>query len=110
MCSSRRGKRSFSPIYNFLRQYAIAGLFCIALVLLLIRLVTGRLAKSVKEVAKAAHEVAEGRYQEVPRCKSHDEIDALVESFNTMVQDFGRRTIYKRRSGVMWTPRWRGGL
>lgn len=80
------GDKVLFPIYSFLRQYTMAGLFCIALVLLLIRVVTGRLAKSVKEVAQAAGEVTKGHYVEVAHSESPDEIGALINSFNTMVQ------------------------
>ena len=80
------GDRALFPIHSFLKQYVVAGVFCILLVLLLIRLVTGKLARSVKEVAQAAQEVTQGRYREVAPSRERDEIGALVNSFNAMVQ------------------------
>ena len=80
------GEKVLFPIFNFLRHFALAGLVCIALVIILIRLVTGRLARSVREVAQAAGEVAKGNFQEVAPTPSRDEIGVLVKSFNAMVQ------------------------
>jgi class 3 adenylate cyclase len=65
--------------------YAAAGLVCIGLVLLLIFMVTGQVAGSVRQVCQAAREVAMGHYQDVPVPRRNDEFLRLAHSFNTMV-------------------------
>lgn len=92
------GDKVLSPIVSFLRTYVIASSICVVLVLLLIRLVTGRVATSVRTVCQAARRVARGDYEvKVPDPETNDEFHRLAESFNTMVdglkeKDFIRDT------------------
>jgi adenylate cyclase len=92
------GDKVLSPIVSFLRTYVIASGICVVLVLLLIRLVTGRVATSVRIVCQAARRVAQGDYEiKVPDPHTNDEFHRLAESFNTMVdglkeKDFIRDT------------------
>ncbi len=80
-----QGGAVLSPVTGFLRAYAIAGLVCIGLVLLIIFTVTGKVAGSVRQVCQAALQVAHGNYQRVPVPKSRDEFFRLSRHFNTMV-------------------------
>ena len=80
-----RGDAVLAPVENFLKAYAAAGLVCIGLVLLLIFTVTGQVAASVRQVCRAAREVAMGHYQDVPVPRRNDEFLRLAHSFNTMV-------------------------
>ena len=80
-----RGDAVLSPVTGFLRAFALAGLVCIGLVLLIIFTVTGRVAGSVRQVCQAAVQVAQGNYQRVPMPKSRDEFFRLARHFNTMV-------------------------
>lgn len=81
------GEKLLWPIMHFLRIYAMAGGAAVLLVLLLIRLVTGRVATSVRKVCQAARLVAQGDYEvKVPEPKTNDEFHRLAESFNTMVE------------------------
>ncbi|MCF8041856.1 MAG: HAMP domain-containing protein [Desulfarculaceae bacterium] len=80
-----RGDAVLAPVQHFLRAYVVAGLVCIGLVLLLIFMVTGQVAASVRQVCQAARQVAMGHYQDVPVPRRNDEFLRLAHSFNTMV-------------------------
>ena len=92
------GEKVLWPIISFLRTYVIASSACVVLVLLLIHMVTGRVATSVRTVCQAARRVAQGDYEvKVPDPRTNDEFHRLAESFNTMVdglkeKDFIRDT------------------
>lgn len=81
------GDKVLWPIIRFLRTYVAASSVCVFLVLLLIRLVTGRVATSVRVTCQAARRVAQGDYDvNVPVPNTNDEFHRLAESFNTMVE------------------------
>ena len=80
-----QGGAVLAPVTGFLRAYVVAGLVCIGLVLLIIFMVTGKVAGSVRQVCQAALQVAHGNYQRVPVPKSRDEFFRLSRHFNTMV-------------------------
>lgn len=80
-----RGDAVLAPVQHFLRAYMMGGLVCIGLVLLLIFMVTGQVAGSVRQVCQAASQVARGHYEDVPMPRRNDEFLRLAHSFNTMV-------------------------
>jgi adenylate cyclase len=81
------GDKMLWPIIRYLRIYVIASSVCVFLVLLLIRLVTGKVATSVRTTCQAARRVAQGDYDVVvPEPNTNDEFQRLAESFNTMVE------------------------
>ncbi len=80
-----QGDAVLAPVQHFLRGYLLAGLGCIGLVLLLIFMVTGQVAGSVRQVCQAARQVARGHYEDVPVPRRNDEFLRLAHSFNTMV-------------------------
>ncbi len=80
------GKKILAPIIKFRFYYALAGILCIALILLLIRYVGGKMVRTIGQISKAAEQVARGEYGEPLPVKTSDEIGQLSQSFNTMVQ------------------------
>src|SRR5512139_1094886 len=68
----------------------------ILVVLVLIRVVTGRTASAIQEVSKAAARVAEGSYNSLPAPKGRDEVAHLVESFNAMMAKLEERDRLKQ--------------
>ncbi len=80
------GQQVLGTIIMFLRIYVVAGALAVGLVLLLILVITNKVAGSVRTVCQAARRVAAGEYQEVPTPKSRDEFRRLADSFNTMVE------------------------
>ncbi|MBU1276348.1 MAG: HAMP domain-containing protein [Proteobacteria bacterium] len=80
-----RGDVVLAPVEQFLKAYVVAGLICVGLVLVLIFMVTGQVAGSVRQVCQAARQVAMGHYDDVPVPRRNDEFFRLAHSFNTMV-------------------------
>ncbi|MGD9076331.1 MAG: adenylate/guanylate cyclase domain-containing protein [Desulfobacteraceae bacterium] len=93
------GKEVLAPIIKYRFYYAIAGIFCIALILLLIRYVGGKMVRSVGQISRAAEQVAGGKYGDPLSVKTRDEIGQLTQSFNTMVQGLKERDFISNTFG-----------
>ncbi|MGD9033560.1 MAG: adenylate/guanylate cyclase domain-containing protein [Desulfobacteraceae bacterium] len=93
------GKEVLAPIIKYRFYYAIAGIFCIALILLLIRYVGGKMVRSVGQISRAAEQVAGGKYGDPLPVKTRDEIGQLTQSFNTMVQGLKERDFISNTFG-----------
>jgi sigma-B regulation protein RsbU (phosphoserine phosphatase) len=90
------GKEILAPIITFRTYYVGLGVALILLVLVVIRLVTGRTVSAIREVSKAAERVAEGSYSPLPAPKGRDEVAHLVESFNAMMAKLEERDRLKQ--------------
>jgi phosphoserine phosphatase RsbU/P len=90
------GREILAPIITFRTYYIGLGVALILLVLVLIRVVTGRTASAIREVAKAAERVAEGSYSSLPAPKGRDEVAHLVQSFNAMMAKLEERDRLKQ--------------
>jgi class 3 adenylate cyclase len=93
------GEEVLAPIVKYRFYYGIAGTLCIALILLLIRYVGGKLVRSIGQISKAAEQVAGGDYGEPLPVKTADEIGQLTQSFNTMVQGLKERDFISNTFG-----------
>ncbi len=93
------GKKILAPIIKFRFYYALAGSLCIALILLLIRYMGGKIVRSIGQISKAAEHVAGGDYGEPLPVKTSDEIGQLAQSFNTMVQGLKERDFISNTFG-----------
>ena len=93
------GEKILSPIVRFQNYYAMAGVVCIAFILLLIRSVEGRMVASIGDLSHAAEQVAEGNYGKPLPKKSGDELGQLVQSFNTMVEGLKERDFISNTFG-----------
>jgi adenylate cyclase len=93
------GKEILAPIIKFRFYYALAGSLCIALILLLIRYMGGKMVHSIRQISKAAEQVASGEYGEPLLVKTSDEIGQLAQSFNTMVQGLKERDFISNTFG-----------
>jgi class 3 adenylate cyclase len=71
----------------------------ILLVLLLIRLSTGRIVRSVQSISEAAGRIARGEYKKVAASASGDEIGRLANSFNEMVEGLQERDLIRQTFG-----------
>lgn len=80
------GKEVLAPIIKFRVYYMLTGIVFVLLILLLIRLVTGRTVAAIRQVSNAARNIAVGHYGEPLPVKSEDEVGQLTRSFNTMMQ------------------------
>jgi sigma-B regulation protein RsbU (phosphoserine phosphatase) len=85
------GSEILAPIVRFRLLYFISGAAFIIIIILLIRLVSGRAASSIKEVSKAANRIAGGEFGQPLLVKTRDEVGELTRSFNTMLQQLEER-------------------
>jgi sigma-B regulation protein RsbU (phosphoserine phosphatase) len=85
------GKEILASIIVFRTYYIIGGSLFILLILLLIRLVTGRTVSSIKDVSNAAESIAQGDYSTFLPVKSQDEVGQLMQNFNRMVSQLQER-------------------
>ncbi len=93
------GRKVLAPVLDVLRTYALVAVGCVALVLILVQVVTGKVAGSVRRVCQAARQVAQGDYQQVPVPRSNDEFHRLAESFNTMVDGLRQKEFLRQAFG-----------
>ncbi len=93
------GEEILAPIVRFRLYYAVAGALAVLVSLLLIRTVTGRVARSIGEVSRAAGDVAQGSYGRPLPVQADDEIGQLTRSFNAMVQGLKERDLIRNTFG-----------
>ena len=93
------GSKILAPIVRFRFYYALGGILCIVLIILLIRSVTGKMVHSIKGISQAAENVAQGEYGDPLPQKSQDEIGQLIGSFNAMVQGLKERDFISNTFG-----------
>ena len=85
------GEKILASIVKFRFYYVMAGTISIVFILLIIRFVAGKMARSIKEISQAAEQVAGGNYVDPLPAKGRDEIAHLTHSFNTMVEGLKER-------------------
>jgi sigma-B regulation protein RsbU (phosphoserine phosphatase) len=85
------GKETLASIASLRSYYFIMGAAFIALILFLIKFVTGRTAFSIQEVTQAAKRIAGGDFGEILPVKTRDEVGKLTRSFNAMTQQLEER-------------------
>ena len=92
-----------APILHFRFYYILAGILCLAVSLILIRLGVGSLVAAIRRIAKKAVLVARGEYGQPLEVHSQDEIGQLTLSFNDMVAGLKSGISSAIRSAVTWT-------
>jgi class 3 adenylate cyclase len=98
------GRKILRPIVKFSFYYAMAGSFCITLVLFLVRFVGGGMVRAIKEISQAAQQVAKGNYGKPLPLKRSDEMGQLINSFNTMVEGLKERDLISNTFGRYVDP------
>jgi len=93
------GEEILAPIVRFRNYFALAGIVCIAVIVLLIRFVGGRMVASIRGISHAAEQVAASNYGKPLPIKSSDELGQLAESFNTMVEGLKERDFISNTFG-----------
>lgn len=94
------GDKILAPMLRFRLYYFATGVVFIAFVLVLIRLMTGRTVTAIKEVSRAANEVARGNLGTSLTVRTRDEVGELTRSFNTMVHQLEERIRIKEALGL----------
>jgi len=87
------GEKVLEPMIKFRLYYGAAGLISILFILVIIRFVSGRMVRTVREISRAADEVAKGNYGVPLEAKTTDEIGQLIGSFNKMVEGLKERDL-----------------
>jgi sigma-B regulation protein RsbU (phosphoserine phosphatase) len=90
------GNAILAPIVRFRFHYLATGAGFILLIVILIRVVTGRTVVSIRKVSDAAERVANGDYEGLLPVKTCDEVGELTRSFNAMVQQLKDRMEMKQ--------------
>jgi sigma-B regulation protein RsbU (phosphoserine phosphatase) len=85
------GRKILAPLVRFRLYYLITGAGFILLILLLMKLVTGRTVSAIKEVSRAAGRIARGDFDQSLPLKTQDEVGYLIRSFNTMTEQLKER-------------------
>ncbi len=73
-----------SPVLRFQSIYLMVGAVFILVILVIIRMAVGRAVSLVRQVSRAARNIAQGRYDPLLPASRADEIGELVASFNSM--------------------------
>jgi HAMP domain-containing protein len=85
------GEKVLEPMIKFRLYYGAAGLISILFILVLIRFISGRMVRTIREISGAADDVAKGNYGDPLQVKTRDEIGQLITSFNKMVEGLKER-------------------
>lgn len=93
------GERILAPILKFRLYYALAGVFCVVVILSMIQLLGGRLTALIRELSLAAKRVETGDYGSPLPVNRSDEVGRLVESFNRMVEGLKERDFISNTFG-----------
>ncbi len=94
-----QGAEILRPLVQFRFSYTVAAFGVIAMVLLLIRLSTGSVARCVARISEVASRVEGGDYsQRLPEIRS-DELGTLNRSFNSMIDGLAQREDIRKTFG-----------
>jgi sigma-B regulation protein RsbU (phosphoserine phosphatase) len=85
------GREILSPIIQFRWIYSIFAVGFIAVIVALIRAVTGRLAAEIGKVSEAALRLSQGDFGRPLPVDSRDEVGELTRSFNLMTRQLQER-------------------
>jgi adenylate cyclase len=94
-----RGSQILAPILRFRLYYLAGGILCLAVVLVLIRMVVRPMVMAFRGIAAKAALVAQGDYGEPLPLASRDEIGQLTLSFNDMVTGLKERDFISNTFG-----------
>jgi class 3 adenylate cyclase len=88
-----------APIMHFRSYFVVAGILSIFFIILLIRLVVGRMVHSIQDISLAAEGIAAGNYGSPLPVDRQDEIGQLRHSFNGMVRGLKERDLIRNTFG-----------
>jgi adenylate cyclase len=85
------GNQIIMPALRFGLVYPLAVIFCLAVILLLIRMGVRPMIKSIQKISQKATQVAQGNYGDPLPVRSLDEFGQLSRTFNDMVAGLKER-------------------
>lgn len=89
------GREVLGPLISFRSYFVLITIAFVLLVLLVMRISTGRTAARVKAVANAADLLAQGHFSEPFHVQTIDEVGELTHNFNTMMIQLKERAKFK---------------
>ncbi len=99
-----RGDQILGPIVRFRIFYFTAGIACVVLILLMIRLGVSPAVTSIRQLSQRAGQVAQGVYGEPLTTARQDEIGQLIRSFNAMTGGLQERDLIRNTFGRYVDP------
>lgn len=99
-----RGEQILEPIIRFRSYYFAAGLACVALILVLMRLGTSPVITAIRKLSLRARQVAQGGYGEPLTTNRQDEIGQLIQSFDAMTAGLKERDFIRDTFGRYVDP------
>ncbi len=94
-----KGEVILAPIVLFRNYFALAGFACVIVILVLIRLATRSVGRSISEISAAAAGVREGDLSVDLSVKRNDEIGHLADSFKGMIEGLRQRDLIEQTFG-----------
>lgn len=94
------GESILQPLIRFKNFYFFSFSACILLILLLIRITTSRLTTRIKDISRAADDLAKGRFGPPLAVTTRDEVGELAGSFNKMSRQLRQRLRMKEAIDV----------
>jgi sigma-B regulation protein RsbU (phosphoserine phosphatase) len=94
------GEEVLEPIIRFKFFYFSTFTVCILLILVFIRLATGRVTSRIKEISAAADDLAKGKFGPPLAISTRDEVGELTRSFNKMTWQLQHRLAMKEEIDI----------
>jgi adenylate cyclase len=94
-----QGSVVMQPIVQFRFYYALAGLVALLVIVLLIRVTTRYVGRSVAEISAAASQIQNGDYRVKLSEDRSDEIGELKRGFNRLVEGLKKRDLIEQTFG-----------
>ncbi|HMK33653.1 MAG TPA: adenylate/guanylate cyclase domain-containing protein [Desulfomonilaceae bacterium] len=94
-----QGNVILAPIVEFRFYYGVAALISLILILMMIRIVTRSVGRSIAEISAAAAQVQNGDYAVNLPEETCDEIGQLSASFDKMIQGLKQRDLIEQTFG-----------
>ncbi len=94
-----KGEVIMAPMIQYRFYYTLAGIIALGVILLLIRLTTRSVGRSVAEISSATERVEKGDYTVRLPEDRYDEMGHLNRSFNNMIQGLKQRDLIEQTFG-----------
>jgi class 3 adenylate cyclase len=98
------GKQIIMPAVHFGLVYPLAGIICLSVILLFIRMGVRPMIKSIQKISQKATQVAQGNYGDPLPVRSQDEFGQLTRTFNDMVAGLKERDFVTNTFGRYVDP------
>jgi adenylate cyclase len=85
------GQQIIMPALHFGLVYPLAGIICLAVILLFIRIGVRPMIRSIQKISQKSTQVAQGNYGDPLPVRSQDEFGQLTRTFNDMVAGLKER-------------------